>query len=199
MMLIEETHVPDAALPVAEFREHLHLGSGFADDGLQDAVLLSYLRAAFVAVEAETGKVLLPRTYKYVVAAWWNPSRQALPVAPVSAIQSITITRLGGSEDVIDAQSYRLIPDGQAPVVAAVSWSLPTIPVGGTAEIVFDAGYGADWSDAPADLRQAVYMLATHFYENRSASTEKGRALPLGVAALCARHKPIRIFGGGKR
>ena len=45
----------------------------------------------------------------------------------------------------------------------------------------------------------AVLMLAAHFYENRSASAEKGRALPMGVAAICARHKPVRLFGGGRR
>lgn len=199
MMLIEQTQVPDSALPVAEYREHLQLGSGFADDGLQDAVLLAFLRAALAAVETETGKALLPRTYKYVVTAWWNPSRQALPVAPVSSVQSVTITNLGGGSHEVNAEGYRLIPDGQSPVVAAVNWTLPIIPVGGTAEILFDAGYGAEWSDAPADLRQAVFMMATHYYENRSASTGAGKALPIGVAAICAHHKPIRIFGGGRR
>ena len=199
MMLIEQTQVPDTALPVAEFRDHLQLGSGFADDGLQDAVLLAQLRAALVAVEKETGKVLLPRTYQYVVTAWWDPAQQALPVAPVSAVQSFDITRLDGSSEVIDAGDYRLKPDQHAPALVANGWTLPTIPVGGTAEIVFDAGYGAGWSDAPADLRQAVLMLATHYYENRSASGSRARLMPEGPASICARYKPIRLFGGGRK
>ena len=199
MMLIEQTQVPDGALPVAEFRDHLQLGSGFADDGLQDAVLLAQLRAALVAVEGETGKVLLPRTYQYVVTAWRDVARQVLPVAPVSAVQSLGITDLAEETDVVDPAAYRLVRDTHAPEVVATGWALPTIPVGGTAEFVFDAGYGPEWTDAPADLRQAVLMLAAHFYENRSASAEKGRALPMGVAAICARHKPVRLFGGGRR
>lgn len=198
-MLMEQTQVSDAALPVAEFREHLQLGRGFADDGLQDPVLLSLLRAALVAVEGETGKALLPRAYRYVVTAWWDPARQVLPVAPVSAIQSLTLEFLGGSTEVVAPETYRLIEETHAPVLAAVGLSLPVIPVGGHAEIVFDAGYGTDWAAAPADLRQAVFLLAAHFYENRSALVEKGRALPMGVAAICARYKPIRIFGGGRR
>ncbi len=199
MMLIEQTQVPDGALPLAEFRDHLQLGSGFADDGLQDAVLLAQVRAALGAVEGETGKVLLPRVYQYVVTAWRDVARQILPVAPVSAVQSVTITDLNDTSDVVDASRYRLVRDVHAPEVVSTGWALPTIPVGGTAEFVFDAGYGAAWTDAPADLRQAVLMLAAHFYENRSASTEKGRALPMGVEALCARHRPLRIFGGGRR
>ena len=198
MMLIEQTQVPDAALPVAEFRDHLQLGSGFADDGLQDAVLLQQLRAALVAIEGETGKVILPRVFQYVVTAWFDPSRQSLPVAPVSAVQSLTITDINGGSEVIEASRYRLQPDAHAPCLVSKGWHLPTIPVGGTAEIVFDAGYGVDWAAAPADLRQAVLMLAAHYYENRSAVGARSQPLPLGAAAICARHKPIRLFGGGR-
>ena len=56
MMLIEETAVPLAALPLAEFKAHLRLGTGFADDDIQDPVLESFLRAAMAAIEARTGK-----------------------------------------------------------------------------------------------------------------------------------------------
>ena len=39
MMLVEETTVPQQALPVATFKDHMRMGSGFADDDLQDGVL----------------------------------------------------------------------------------------------------------------------------------------------------------------
>ena len=199
MMLIEQTQVPDAALPVAEFRDHLQLGSGFADDGLQDSVLAAQVRAALRAVEGETGKVLLSRTFQYVVTAWRDLSRQVLPVAPVTVIQSLTITDLAGGAETIDPARFRLVRDVHTPELQSTGWTLPTIPVGGTAEIAFDAGFGPLWSDAPADLRQGVLLLAAHYYENRSASAEKGRALPMGVASICGRYKPIRLLGGGRR
>ena len=198
MMLIEQTQVPDTALPVAEFRDHLQLGSGFADDGLQDAVLVAQLRAAMAAIEGETGKVLLQKTFQYVVTAWRSLDKQTLPVAPVVTFQSLTITDLGGGSNVLNPASYRLLGDDHTPTLAAGNWSLPTIPVGGTAEMVFVAGFG-DWTTVPADLKQAVYMLAAHFYENRSATVERAVALPLAVATLLKRHKPIRLFGGGRR
>ena len=198
MMLIEQTQVPDADLPVAEFRDHLQLGSGFADDGLQDAVLIAQLRAAMAAVEGETGKVLLAKTFQYVVTAWREPNKQGLPVAPVGVVQSLTITDLNETATVIDAGGYRLRGDDHCPCILSASWALPTIPVGGTAEIIFEAGF-ADWAGVPADLRQAVLMLAAHFYENRSATVDRAVALPLAVATLLKRHKPVRLFGGGRR
>lgn len=194
MILIEQTQVPDAALPVAEFREHLQLGSGFSDDGLQDAVLVSQLRAALATVEGRTSKALIAREFLLVNSAWRSLSQQVFPVAPVSSIASLTIVDLQGGDTVIDAGAYRLSRDAQAPALVSVGLSLPTIPVGGSADVVFTAGYG-DWADVPADLRQAVLLLATHYYENRSASVSRAANLPLGVVSLCRRYTPIRLVG----
>ena len=57
MMLIEETTVPDVALPVEDFKAHLRLGTGFGPETLQDEVLAGFLRAAISAIEARTGKI----------------------------------------------------------------------------------------------------------------------------------------------
>ena len=58
-MLIEESQVLAAVLPVEDFKAHLRLGRGFAGDTVQDAVLESFLRAAISAVEAAGGKVVV--------------------------------------------------------------------------------------------------------------------------------------------
>ena len=81
MMLVEETTVPPSALPVTQFKDHLRLGSGFSDDGLQDGLLESFLRAAMAAIEARTGKILIEREFRWTLNAWRNGARQALPVA----------------------------------------------------------------------------------------------------------------------
>lgn len=198
MMLFEKTQVADADLPLAEFRAQLQLGTGFADDGFQDPVLVPILRAAIAAIEAETGKVLMTKRYQHVLTAWRDLARLALPVAPVSEIVSLTITDMGGGETVVDPAAYRLIPDGHRPEVVSASWGLPTIPVGGTAEVLFDAGFGLTWSDVPSDLRQAVLILGTHYYDNRGLTTERGRRLPEGIQPLLARHRVVRLFGGGR-
>ena len=50
MMLTEQTTVSGAALPLQALKDHLRLGSGFADDGMQDALVESYLRAAMAVI-----------------------------------------------------------------------------------------------------------------------------------------------------
>ena len=196
MMLKEQTQVPDAALPVQELRDHLQLGSGFADDGLQDPVLRTCLRAAMAAVENDTGKALLARRFEYVLSVWSDFARQALPVAPVVSVVSLTITDLLGASVTADPAQYRLQQDFYTPAIVSRGWSLPLIPDGGTASILFDAGFGSDWANVPADVAQAVLILAAHFYDHRSAMTDKGRELPAGISSLLRRYRPIRLTGG---
>lgn len=194
MILIELTQVPDTALPVAAFRDHLQLGSGFADDGFQDAVLVPQLRAAIAAVEGRTGKTLIERQFKLVVTAWRHLERQVLPTAPVSSVDALTIVDLNELAETIPPAAFRLRPDTHTPEMQGLSLSLPIIPVGGTAEIEFTAGYG-DWVAVPDDLKQAVLLLATHYYENRSASGTRHSPLPMAVAFICRRHAPMRLIG----
>ncbi len=194
MILIEQTQVPDTALPVAEFREHLQLGSGFSDDGLQDAVLVSQLRAAIATIEGRTSKALIAREFLLVNSAWRSLGQQVFPVAPVSAIASLSIVDLQGGDALIDAGSYRLKKDTHAPALVSVGVSLPTIPVGGSADVNFTAGFGT-WAEVPADLRQAVFLLAAHYYENRSSIVSRAANLPLGVVSICRRYTPIRLVG----
>lgn len=75
MMLTEETPVPLAALPVEEFKDHLRLGSGFADDGLQDGLIESYLRAAMAVIEGRIGKMLYRRRFQWVLEGWREGGR----------------------------------------------------------------------------------------------------------------------------
>ena len=39
-------------------------------------------------------------------------------------------------------------------------------------------------------------MLAAHFYDNRSARTDRAKALPMGISKLLSRYRPMRLLGG---
>ncbi len=199
MMLVEQTTVATESLPVTEFKDHLRLGTGFADDGVQDAVLESYLRASLAAIEARTGKVLLARSFSWTLTSWRDLARQSLPVAPVAAITEVRIIDKDGNETVVSPDVYRLEPDAHRPRIVSVSSQLPVIPPHGQVEVHFDAGYGALWGDLPPDLGQAVFLLAAHYYENRSAMAAGEVAMPFGVSLLIDRYRTVRLFGEGAK
>ncbi|MCF2903538.1 hypothetical protein L0666_00925 [Octadecabacter sp. CECT 8868] len=197
MMLIEETSVPTVALPVAQFKDHLRLGSGFSDDSVQDGLLEGFLRSALAAIEARTGKALIERDFSWTLTRWRDVCAQALPIAPVSAIIDVVLIDRAGTETAIDAGSYQLRPDMQRPALEAFSGSLPTIGNGGSVKITMLAGFGPEWGDLPADLAQAVFLLAAHYYEFRHEVQYDGGCMPFGVSALIERYRTLRILGGG--
>lgn len=197
MDLTEVGVPPAAAVPVRAFAEHLRLGTGFADDGSQDAVLELYLRAAMAAIEARLGRALLARDFSWTLTRWREDASQGLPIAPVRSVESVTLVDAEGVETGVEPDRWSVLRDSQRPrLVGRFGRSLPKIPRGGHAEIRFIAGFGEAWEDVPADLRQAVFLLAAHFYENRSEGGSAG-TMPFGVLVLIEAYRATRIGGGG--
>lgn len=197
MMLTELTAVPGAALPVQMVKDHLRLGTGFADDGMQDALLESCLRAAMTAIEARTGKALLTRSFRLVLERWRDAGAQALPVAPVAAVVSVTLFDAGETAIPVAPARWKLMADTHRPRLVSVGTLLPVVPEDGRAEIVFEAGFGATWAAVPADLAQAVLLLAGQFYETRHEPGGQAEALPRAVQLLVERWRNVRVLGGG--
>ena len=197
-MLTEQTAVPAEALPVQAMKDHLRLGTGFADDGMQDGLVAAHLRAAIAAIEGRTGKALLSRRFLLRLSRWREArGAQALPMAPVAALVSVSVIDAEGVASLLPTDSYRLEPDMARPRLIGRGRSLPVIPEGGAAEVVFDAGFGADWGAVPADLAQAVLLLAAEYYEARHDGGQGGPALPLVVQSLIERWRTVRVLGGG--
>lgn len=197
MLLVEDTIVPAAALPLAQFREHLRMGTGFADDSLQDGLLERHLRAALAAIEARTAKILIARSFAWTLSKWRNPTAQPLPVAPLDIVTGVTLIDRAGEETIVDEAQWTLHHDAHRPVLAATGACLPMIPSLGQVRVGFIAGYGPVWSDIPADLAQATLLLAGHFYEFRHSAEGRGVDMPADIAALIGSYRRVRLGLGG--
>ncbi len=193
MTLTEITPIPLAALPLAELRDHLRLSSGFADDATQDGLLEQYVRAAIATVEGRVARALFLRSYSLRLTRWRNGYAQALPVAPVTALHSMTLLDAGGVETLVAPARFRLDADGTRPRVEAAGTALPSIPTGGAVVIAFSAVFGGQWTSIPADLRQAVLLLAAQYYEGREAGGNPD--MGFGVRALLERWRDMRLGG----
>ncbi len=195
MDLNEITGVDDGDLPVAAFRAHLRLGTGFADEATGDALLAQYLRAAIAAIESRTGKALMARDFRLVLSRWRWADSQALPVAPVTDVALLRLVDAAGVATVVDPARWRLVVDRHRPQILATGAVLPSVPTNGRVEIDFTAGFGAIWDAVPDDLRQAVMLLAAQFYDGRTAGT----VVSGPVDALLARWMPVHVTAGGHR
>ncbi len=197
MMLTEVTVVGASALPVQGLKDHLRLGTGFADDGFQDALVERHLRAAIAAIEARIGKALLTRRFRLVLEDWRRAGDQPLPLAPVGAVVSVTMLDGFGGSMVVAADRYRLVPDMHRPRLVSTGTALPVVASGGRIEVLFEAGFGVAWSAVPVDLGQAVMLLAAEYYEHRHEAGLAAAGLPFGVVSLIDRWRTVRVLGGG--
>ncbi|NIZ61623.1 hypothetical protein DL239_11615 [Sedimentitalea sp. CY04] len=196
MMLTEQTPVPEAALPLEPFKAHLRLGTGFGEASLQDEVLISFLRAAVASIEARTGKVLISRQFDLNLHQWQDPVAQPLPLVPVTTIGSVVMIDADAVEQTLAPDQYRLIADSQKPQLCASGGVLPTVATGGAVRISMTAGMGAGWGALPADLGQAVLMLAAHYYQYRDDTGLSGGCMPFGVTSLIERYRVVRLSLG---
>ena len=62
--------------------------------------------------------------------------------------------------------------------------------------IRFVAGFAEVWDALPADLAQAVLLLAAHYYEYRNETVLSDGCMPFGVASLVQRYRPLRVTPG---
>ncbi|MEM6422443.1 MAG: hypothetical protein AAF698_07625, partial [Pseudomonadota bacterium] len=165
-MILSEAGTGPVTPPLSAFKEHLRLAHGFGDDGSEDGLLQAYLASAVAVVERRTGRALGRRALSLAVSRYDRDGCLRLPIGPVSVIDSAAI-ETGGSALPLDPSAWRVEAGGTGQRVSRPAAGLPPIPPGGLIRIGFVAGLSAAWTGVPADLAQAVMMLAADFHARR--------------------------------
>jgi len=196
MNLTETTPLTSADFPIAELKDYLRLGSGFADDNVQDVLLETCLRAAMGAIEARTAKVLIERSFDYSFYSYREENGGMLmPVSPLVYLNQFLIYDKAGGSTSYSKNDFQLLTDSQRPRLIAKNGNLPEIPELGWCLLRFLAGYGP-WASVPVNLQQAMLMLAASYYENRDVMVNGRAQMPLTVAALLEPFQRIRLRSG---
>ena len=160
-----------------------------------DTTITDLIVAACTYVERATRRALITQVWRLVLDHWPAHGRLSMPVAPLRDIVAARVYDGAGVAHAVDTQAF--VPDLAAtpPVIGFVPWAM-ALPGRATAgiEIDIEVGYGAA-SAVPEPLRQAIRMLAAHWYENRGVVADDGRSvlLPVGVNALIAPYKVITL------
>ena len=180
--------VPPAAEPLSLAETKLFLRVAHDDD---DAVIAALIAAARGHVEALTRRALLLQTWRLVLDAWPADGRVSPRIGPLRTLVAARVFDAAGTTHAVDTQSFVL--DAAANVIASPCWALPA-PGRSLAGIELDVqcGFGATPADVPEPLRQAIRLLAAHWYENR-ALVGHATLLPAGVGALVAPYRGLSL------
>jgi uncharacterized phiE125 gp8 family phage protein len=158
----------------------------------EDDLLKIYITAAREWAENFCARTFAVKTLELSLDAFPADGQILMPGSPVVSVASVTCVLPDGGEFVVPPAAYELIDYGIPHILKPIhggSW--PQVRDDqNVIRVRYQAGYAAL---LPTSVRQAILLLAAHYYEHReSASEQKTETIPHGVAPLLA---PYRILG----
>lgn len=196
----------------AEMLTHLRLNEGDA----ADSELNGYVAAARTTFEEATGLALINQTWRYALdriprsgeEPWWDGVREGsinelvsparwieLPRAPLVSVTSFTTYNEADVAAVFTGfYTDTSARPGRVALRSGSVWPSATRGINGV-EIVYVAGFGADASNVPADIKQAIKIIAANFFENREVQDfdQATAEVPLSARSIIKKRKLARL------
>ncbi|HUG63053.1 MAG TPA: head-tail connector protein [Methylomirabilota bacterium] len=160
------------------------------DHDLADSLLTTLIAAARAAVERMTRRPMTTQTLRYTLDRAPPGGLVRLPVAPVQTVSAVRVADATGALIPWPGALQLDLAGEPARLLFAGAVPLPGVPIGGI-EIDIVAGYGPTADAVPEPLRQAVAMLAAHWYANRGDAPSG--PVPDEVTALTAGFRLLRL------
>jgi uncharacterized phiE125 gp8 family phage protein len=177
---------------VAEAKSHMRV-----DDATDDTLIGNYIVAARRWAERFTNRQFIEATWKLHMPQF--PEEIRLPLPPTSSVTSIVYIDTDGNTQTLDSGEYQTnLKTEPALIKPAYSTSWPDIRGGdyNSVTVTYVTGYGTATTDVPEDIRTAIRILVSHFYEAREPIIV-GSAIsvvPRSVDALLWPYR-VEIFG----
>lgn len=140
------------------------------DDDSEETYLERLIATATERVENLCGRKLITQTWKAYYDDWPFEDRFEIPFGQLQSITHLKYTDTDDSTSTWSTTNYKVDTyDDPGHLVLGYnkSWPTVTLQVANPIEIQFVCGYGDDEEDVPEQLRHAMKLLVTHWYENR--------------------------------
>lgn len=167
------------------------------DDALIDAYVAA-VTGRFDGIDGTLRRALVTQTWEESFPHF--SYEMALKLAPVQSITSIKYYDADNVEQTVSSGVYNLYEKPFAAYVqqaSGQSWPAQTYSRDDAVTIRYVCGYG-DPADVPAPIIQAVKLVMTHYYENRSAviSGVMATEIPQTVDTLIAPYRRAFTYAG---
>jgi len=179
-------------LDVELVRQHCRL-----DDLDQADMVEFYIDSARDHVEewkGVTGQALITQTWRQDFRAFDACLR--LPIWPVQSVSSVTYYNTSEVSTTLATSVYELLEDELGAYVS-LKYGQQWPNIGNTTKAVsvtYVCGYGNIPNNIPADIRHAMMLMISHWYENREATAPTQMAVmevPLAARALLNKHRRV--------
>ncbi|MCU0871777.1 MAG: head-tail connector protein [Pirellulaceae bacterium] len=136
----------------------------------EDSLLAGLIQAARELVEEDITRALITQTWELVLHDWFADYVQ-IPKPPLQSVTSIQYYDTAGVLQTLPAAYYRVDTHRQPGVIwRDDDYTWPTVDDRPNAvTITYKAGYGDAAASVPARAKQAILLLAGHWYLHREA------------------------------
>lgn len=175
-----------ASEPISSSEAKLHLRVDHSSD---DTLIGVLIKAAREIVESHTNRSLITQTRVIKLDNFPCFDTIRLTHGPVQSVTSIAYSDEDDASQTLSSSLYWTDLDSNIPrIVVKNSWP-GTYDKPNAVTITYVSGYGDDSTDVPAPLRQAMLLILSHLYENRSNVIVSGTAIgaieiPFGAMVL---------------
>lgn len=177
---------PPAVEPVSLAELKLFLRIDHSDD---DELIQSLITAARQYCELVQNRSYITQTWQFYLDDWPTQGYIELPRPPLQAADiSVKYTSAAGTEYTFAAENYHVDVSFVGKIVLAYGKTWPTISLKTSLPICIEykAGYGDAATTVPETVKQAIKMLAGHWYENRETTLtgSTSKEIEFAVSAL---------------
>jgi uncharacterized phiE125 gp8 family phage protein len=172
-------------VPLAEMRDYLRL-----DETAEDALVAALVKAARLTVEAAARRILIESRWRLRLDRWPADRVVRLPLSPLVGVDEVRVFPRTGPAVTVDLAAIALDPASDPPRLEIAAHVPPPGWLKRGIEIDVTAGYGPAPETVPEPLRQAVRLLAAHWFERRG---DDGPAPLPDLHALVAPFRVARL------
>lgn len=162
-----------------------------------DVLINSLITAARIYIETTMGLIMTTESWSYYIDKWPNNSVIYLPLSPIQSVDEIRIHTSSASYEILPVEDYETDTHSNHPRIkilnrmigSAMGHSMNQI------EMQFTSGFGDTMNEVPADLKQAMLLLVSHWFEQREPIGYGGTfaKVPTSIEALLASYKKYRV------
>lgn len=180
------TAAPEATpVTVAEIKANSRI-----DHSADDTMLAILLQAAVDHFDGWTGtlgRCIVTQGWRLDLGGWPSCRTIGLPFPDVTAV-AVTYYDADNVEQTVSSSLYELLEDARGSFIRfRDGFTYPAVYSDRSdgVRVAFTAGFG-NAAAVPAAIKQAIMLLAAHWYENREATIEGTTSIeiPFGVRAL---------------
>ncbi len=195
---IFEIHMTETILPFTistidreTLKHYCHISHN-ADDNLLDRLLLFALTSLEVQFDFTIRKRRIQKTlYDLPARGFITINRK-----PICKIDYLCIFYEQHKQDINNINDYAYIDNAQEPAIHIFNVEKFKQRIGNFLSMQWgiNVGLAETIQELPEDLKQAVFMLVSYYYDNRCAQAYRTHAIPRAVLTLMQPYKRYRLY-----